>query len=115
MLNWIFWLALVTQSTAALAAPGGGAWVLLPFASCGCLCVEGVPRTLCSTIAEAQANPALCPPDQRCPLPEFSADPPQPVEAPVVEAKDCRSVRVWDAAAKDYATVNVCDVVDAAT
>ena len=85
--------------------------VELVFLQCGCLCVEGVPQTLCSSVEEAQQRPSVCG-QQQCP--DYVA-----VEAqgsryvsPHAFADNCRDVRVWDAAREAYDGIKVCDVLE---
>ena len=53
------------------------------FIQCGCLCVDGVPKTLCQTIEEARRQANVCPARTRCPpLEPGGADiPPQYFDA----------------------------------
>jgi len=77
------------------------------------MCVDGVAKTLCQSVAEAQQNPNVCPPALRCPAAPQDASPPvdrQYFDAPVEHAHHCREVRVWDKGAEAYAGVKVCDV-----
>jgi hypothetical protein len=82
------------------------------FADCGCLCVDGVAKTLCQTVEEARLQPNVCPPRQQCP--ELPAQWPEQssglIDAPHKDARDCREVRIWDDAQGDYTSVKVCDV-----
>jgi hypothetical protein len=70
-------------------------------ALCNCVCVEGTPRTVCTTPDEAAMNPSLCgsrPPD--CP----AVAPPAHVERyePPDGATDCESARLFDPATDAY-------------
>lgn len=85
--------------------------VEMVFLQCACLCVEGVPQTLCSSVEEAQQRPSVCG-QQQCP--DYVA-----VEAqgsryvsPHAFADNCRDVRVWDAAREAYDGIKVCDVLE---
>ena len=97
-------------ATAGTAMTFTGA-VNIAFLQCGCLCVEGVPQTLCSSVEEAQQRPSVCG-QQQCP--DYVA-----VEAmgsryvsPHAFADNCRDVRVWDAAREAYDGIKVCDVLE---
>ena len=85
------------------------------FAACGCQCVDGIPKTLCQTIVEAQAQPRMCPPQLECPVLEDvnEGDPSEPLffDAPSEQAHSCREVRIWDAEQAAYTGVRVCDVI----
>lgn len=82
------------------------------FVDCGCLCMDGVGRTLCESVEEAQRQPNVCPRDVSCPVPPPSdeAGLPQYYDAPTDHARNCREVRIWDEAVQMYTTVKVCDV-----
>ncbi len=85
------------------------------FAVCACQCVDGLPKTLCQTIAEAQAQPRMCPLQLRCPVVEETTES-RPAEllffdAPSEQAHSCREVRIWDAEQAAYTGVRVCDVI----
>ncbi len=79
---------------------------------CGCLCVEGVPRTLCQSVAEAQRQANICPPDFSCPAvqPADKTQAPIYYDAPTDNAHNCRDVRIWDESVAAYTGVKVCDV-----
>lgn len=82
------------------------------WAACGCLCVDGVPKTLCQSVEEARQQANLCPALKRCP----AIDPPpdgetvETFDAPHEQAHSCREVRIWDNQAAAYTTVKICDV-----
>ena len=82
------------------------------WAACGCLCVDGVPKTMCQSVEEAREQANLCPALKRCPpldpLDENEAI--QTFDAPHEQAHSCREVRIWDDQANAYTTVKVCDV-----
>ena len=84
------------------------------FVACGCQCIDGLPKTLCQTIEEAQLQPRMCPDAMRCPVyktPPIAADTePQFFDAPGDQAHSCREVRVWDQQRAAYTGVKVCDV-----
>jgi hypothetical protein len=85
----------------------------LAHGECACQCIEGVPRTLCNSVAEAAENPALCgqnPPV--CPPPVTPVD----VERfePPPGALDCRTARLLDPVTDAYTvSARVCDLADA--
>lgn len=97
-------------SMAATAMSLAGA-VDLAFLQCGCLCVEGLPQTLCSSVEEAQLRPSLCG-QQHCP--DFVAVEEQGSRyvSPHAFADNCRDVRVWDAGREVYDGIKVCDVLE---
>lgn len=71
-------------------------------ATCACQCIEGAPRTLCTTVEEAARNPALC--GRNPPVCEGVA-PPEHIERfePPPGAIDCRAARLWDPGSDAYA------------
>ena len=84
------------------------------FVDCGCLCVDGVGKTLCQSVAEAQQQPNMCPQDLVCPVPteELRKESGSPLyyDSPAEHAHSCREVRIWDDKAAAYTGVKVCDV-----
>jgi hypothetical protein len=82
-------------------------------ANCACQCIEGVARTLCTTVDEAKANPNACGGVARkvaCDVAPPSADAPQRYEPPQ-GATDCRGARLWDPHTHAYTMVaKVCDL-----
>ena len=89
-----------------------GLFVVQPqLVDCGCLCVDGLPRTLCQSVAEAQLQPDMCGADAHCPAPP-PEDGGAPVyyDAPADQAHNCREVRIWDESAEAYTGVRICDV-----
>ena len=81
-------------------------------AICSCECVDGAPRTICTKLDEAAADPSLC-----------GLDPPlcSPVGTPASRvrfdpppgARDCREAALADADGKsDPTTVKVCETVE---
>ena len=91
-----------------------GSAVQLAFSQCGCLCVEGVPKTLCSTVEEAQAKPGLCV-QQHCPeyvAAEGAENGRTRYLSPNSFADNCRDVRVFDPAVSRYTGIKVCDVLE---
>ena len=83
------------------------------FVDCGCLCVDGMARTLCQSVAEAQRQPNMCPANLNCPKPpaaEAAGEEPLYYDAPAEHAHNCREVRIWDESVDAYTGVKVCDV-----
>ena len=84
------------------------------WADCACLCVDGSPKTLCTTVSEAQAEPNECPAlaPNTCPadLENVSGG---VHEAPEEGATNCRDVRIWDTANDRFSNVKACDVLSA--
>ena len=85
-------------------------------ATCICRCVEGVARTVCTTLDEAAANPQLCAPSEwrgDCPAAPAGFEP-QRFAPPEPGATDCREARLWDPETGAYSTTTkVCDTVRA--
>jgi hypothetical protein len=79
---------------------------------CGCFCVDGERRTLCSGIGEAGDDPNLCPPLEpgACPM-DPDAGTGTSYEAPAPNAVNCRDVRVYDPSRGQYVSVRACDVI----
>lgn len=82
-------------------------------ANCTCQCIEGVARTLCTTLDEAQADPSACGRGVQkvaCEIAPTSAAAPQRYEPPH-GAVDCRGARLWDPHTNSYGVVaKVCDL-----
>ena len=97
-----------------LAAAAVWICAAVAWADCACFCVDGQARTLCSSIAEAQANPTFCGAEQMagCPLDDAKDDGDAILQAPGEGAVHCRVERVWTAAATGYTHVKVCDVLN---
>ncbi|HTK98780.1 MAG TPA: hypothetical protein VL379_12180 [Pseudomonadales bacterium] len=99
---------LVWVSAVVLACAGGAS-----AANCACQCIEGVARTLCTTVAEAQANPNACGVGEQrvaCEIAPPSSVPVQRYEPPE-GAVDCRGARLWDPRSNSYAVVaKVCNL-----
>jgi hypothetical protein len=82
-------------------------------AACSCQCVDGVARTLCSSIDEAQGDPVAClsaagPRD--CPRPDPEEAPPLLYEGPA-GAAHCRAAQLWDPRVGGYTvTAKVCEL-----
>jgi hypothetical protein len=98
-------MLLVAAVFAVVAAPVS--------ATCSCQCVEGVARTACTSVEEAQADPSACgsgPQKVACELPPPSTDAPLRYASPD-GAVDCRSARLWDPRSNSYSAVaKVCDL-----
>ena len=98
-------MLLVAAIFAVVAAPVS--------ATCSCQCVEGVARTACTSVEEAQADPAACgsgPQKVACEVPPPSTDAPLRYASPD-GAVDCRSARLWDPRSNSYSAVaKVCDL-----
>ena len=89
---------------AGLVAPSAGA-------DCTCLCMDGAPATVCSTLESARTNTDACAaraPDT-CPV-DLQWRGGERYPAPADGAVNCREVRVWDATASSHRSVRVCDV-----
>ena len=82
-------------------------------ANCACQCVEGVARTLCTTLDEAQADPSACGEGVQkvaCEIAPTSTEAPRRYEPPH-GAVDCRGARLWDPHTNSYGVVaKVCDL-----
>jgi len=102
----VFVVAVLTWS---LAGPA--------FATCACQCVEGVPRTACTNVDEARAEPNACGANGQaiaCAMPPALEQPPARYVAPD-GAADCRARRLWDPHTNAYSVVaKVCDLAPAA-
>src|SRR5262245_65681345 len=95
---WLAPLALLLSAPSASAA-------------CTCRCVEGVARTICTTLEEAAANPQLCtsvtPHAERPPAP--AGFEPQQFSPPGPGAQHCREARLWNPEpGTDTITTKVC-------
>lgn len=104
-------LALVPVLGGAMSSTSAGGAAHMAFLQCGCLCVEGVPQTLCSSVEEARQRPSLCG-QQHCP--EYVAVEERGARyvSPHAYADNCRDVRVWDSAKATYDGIKVCDVLE---
>lgn len=80
-------------------------------AECGCYCVDGGLRTLCSTVAEAQAEPELCAAAvaTRCPV-QLESPPASGYAPPNEVVTNCRDIRVYDPARGSYLNRRACDL-----
>jgi hypothetical protein len=96
---------LIAAAVAAAAVPAS--------ATCSCQCVEGVARTACTSVEEAQADPSACgsgPQKVACEVPPLSTDAPLRYVSPE-GAVDCRSARLWDPRSNSYSAVaKVCEL-----
>jgi len=90
-----------------LAASGGAA------ATCSCQCIDGVARTLCSTLDEARGNPTLCRDAAgpiACPAPGTPNAAPALYDGPEGTAL-CHGARLWDPNSREYAVeAKVCEL-----
>ncbi|MCZ6658109.1 MAG: hypothetical protein O7C67_12495 [Gammaproteobacteria bacterium] len=97
-------------------AVGSSLWLLVElltvWGQCGCLCIDGTPRTLCTSVTEAQAEPNACGLRSAvlCPVDAEDDAPTIRYASPVEGALNCREVRIWDDAQNGYTAVKVCDV-----
>ena len=83
-------------------------------AECACFCVNGDLQTMCTTVDEAQDEPAMCSAysQQQCPS-ESGDRAGANYDAPEEGATNCRDIRVFDAPRGIFNTVKACDVLDA--
>ena len=99
----VVWLIVVALAIAAGSAS----------ATCSCQCVEGVARTACTRVDEAQANPTACGVGMQkvaCELPPPSTEATRRYDPPA-GATDCHSARLWDPHNNAYSAVaKVCDL-----
>jgi len=88
-------------------------WSAQASAVCECYCVDGVLRTLCSGVDEAQQGVTQCldRAASLCPVADPSAS--QTYDPPEEGAENCRDAKVWDPAAGEFKTRKICDVTDA--
>jgi|GEM_PF-3402360 len=100
---WSVWI--VVGMLASWAAPAS--------ANCSCQCIEGVARTLCTRVDEAQAKPSECGAGVHkivCAAAPASAETPQHYTPPAGGA-DCRGQRLWDPRTGSYSAIaKVCDL-----
>lgn len=83
-------------------------------AECACFCVNGDLQTMCTTVEEAQADPAMCSAYSHKQCPSEPGDRAgNNYEAPADGATNCRDIRVFDALRGVFNTVKACDVLDA--
>ena len=82
-------------------------------ADCACFCMNGELQTMCTSVEEAQADPALCPAyaAASCPIESATASSVS-YDAPEDGASNCRDVRVWNSIQGAYVSVKACDVAD---
>ena len=81
------------------------------WADCGCFCVDGALKTMCSTVEEAQGNPSLCAfYGGSCPQEQDDSSGAS-YDAPAEGATDCRDRRVFDPLSRSFVTIKACDVL----
>jgi hypothetical protein len=82
--------------------------------ACDCFCVDGAPRTLCTSVAEAAAGVDRCAgrAPGSCPA-GVELDGRQQYAAPVEGAANCRDVGVFDPSVGSHRPIRVCDAVPA--
>lgn len=81
------------------------------WATCECLCLDGVPKTVCSSAEEMSATGDLCylRPAMSCPA--VAAPPPErSYPAPLEGVGNCRDAVVAHPASGDEITARVCDM-----
>lgn len=82
------------------------------WSACACLCAEGRPQTICTTVEEAGSGLSLCGDRsvEICPH-EFAP----PVDGQLHDAPEgatnCRSMWVWDSVHQSPESVKVCEVL----
>lgn len=82
-------------------------WAAPASANCSCQCIEGTPRTLCTRVDEAQANPSACGAGAQeivCPSAPASAETLQHYTPPI-GAADCLGQRLWDPRSGSYSVI----------
>ncbi len=81
------------------------------WAECACFCADGSLTTMCTTVAEAKANPELCAARDpgSCPVDTLEKSRVR-YGSPEEGAVNCRGARVWEATRGTFADVRVCDV-----
>jgi len=92
----------------------GALWLMSSSASadCSCLCVDGAPKTVCTSSEEAAASPNACllqASNRICPEAPALAEP-QSYDAPVEGVVNCRKAQIYDAASDGHLAARVCDV-----
>ena len=91
-------------------------WMLLalpqPF-DCSCVCIDGLAKTQCLSVADARRALPQCPSNMRC-TPRAAGDLPDALHGAPLQfedrTNDCREVRVWRPERRQYDGVRVCDV-----
>ena len=74
--------------------------------------MDGSPKTLCTTVSEAQAEQNECPALSADACPADLENVTRGVhDAPEEDATNCRDVRVWDDAGDRFSTVKACNVL----
>lgn len=81
---------------------------------CDCFCVDGAPRTLCTSVADAAAGIDRCAgrAPGSCPV-SLELGERQQYAAPVEGAANCRDVSVFDPSAGEQRSIRVCDAMPA--
>ncbi|MCZ6460200.1 MAG: hypothetical protein O6766_12665 [Gammaproteobacteria bacterium] len=76
--------------------------------------MDGSPKTLCTTVSEAQGEPNDCPAlsPNSCPS-DLETVSGGVHDAPEEGATNCRDVRIWDVAHDRFTNVKACDVLSA--
>ena len=83
-------------------------------AECACFCVDGELKTMCTSVGEAQENPAMCGVYSHMACPEEPGDSASAsYDAPEEGATNCRDLRVYDALRGVFTSVKACDVLSA--
>ena len=79
---------------------------------CHCVCVDGLVKTQCLSMEAARREPAACALPLRCAVPgaDRRLGVPLDADSTLPGERDCREVRVWREAWRDYDGVRVCDV-----
>jgi hypothetical protein len=92
---------------------GGLAYSGMAAATCSCQCIDGVARTLCSTLDEARGNPSLCRDAAgliACPTPQSPNAAPALYDGPEGTA-GCHGARLWDPNSGEYGVeAKVCEL-----
>ena len=101
---WFGWLALIGSS---------GLFASVESAEqCGCVCVDGMAKTLCTSVSAARTGRALCMAQPSCPQPAASPSEPatEYLPEPVSGVTDCRRATFWDRGLQVYRPGKICDV-----
>jgi len=82
------------------------------WASCECLCLDGAPKTVCSSAEEMFASGDLCylRPAMQCPEVTTPAAQRRSYPAPIEGVGNCRDAVVGHPASGDELTARVCDM-----
>ena len=89
-------------------------WLMSSSASadCSCLCVDGAPKTVCTSSEEVAANSGMCrvqASHRACPEAPALTEP-ESYDAPMEGVANCRKAQIYDAATDGHLTARVCDV-----